>query len=144
MQIALVHGQRGNNLQEDRGDRIQAAKVAYITTKLNLSSAQAQQFWPIFNEFEVARKKIRKQLRQLRMDNLLLDGSEDQMKADIKKQFDLRQEELELEKNYSEKFLKVITVKQLTEYYRSEKEFTKLLIRKLKGRGGREMQDKED
>jgi hypothetical protein len=128
--------QPGGDDPEDRGDRVQAAKVAYITTKLNLSSTQAQQFWPLFNEFEQARKKIRKQLRQLRVDNMLLEGSEDQLKADIKKMFALRQEELDLEKTYAEKFLKVITAKQLAEYYRSEKEFTRLLLKRLKNREG--------
>jgi Spy/CpxP family protein refolding chaperone len=138
--IPAVAQQGAPEDQEERGggDRVQAAKVAYITSKLELTTAQAQQFWPLYNEFEAARKKIRKQIRQLRVDNILLDASEDQLKTDIKKLFALRQEELDLEKLYSEKFLKVITAKQLAEYYRSEKEFTRLLIKRLKGgRGGR-------
>jgi hypothetical protein len=127
--------------KEDRSDRLQAAKVAYITNKLNLTSTQAQQFWPVYNEFELARKKIRKQIRKLRVDNMLLNGTEEEIKTDIKKLFALRQEELDLEKMYAEKFLTSISAKQLAEYYRSEKEFTKLLIKKLKERGGRDLKD---
>lgn len=122
--------------QEDKSEKITAAKVAYITSRLNLTTAQAQQFWPVFNEFEAARKKIRKQMRLLRVEAKLSDPSEDEVKADIKKMFALRQEELDLEKQYSEKFLKVISARQLAEYYRSEKEFTKLLLNKLKERRG--------
>lgn len=122
--------------QEDKSDRITAAKVAYITSKLNLTTAQAQQFWPVFNEFEAARKKIRKQMRLLRVEAKLSDPTEEELKADIKKMFALRQEELDLEKQYSDKFLKVISPRQLAEYYRSEKEFTKLLLHKLKDRKG--------
>jgi hypothetical protein len=132
--------QPGTDDPEERGggERVQAAKVAYITSKLALTTAQAQQFWPLYNEFEAARKKIRKQIRQLQLDNILFDANEERLKTDIKKLFALRQEELDLEKLYSEKFLKVISAKQLAEYYRSEKEFTRLLIKRLKGgRGGR-------
>jgi Spy/CpxP family protein refolding chaperone len=118
--------------------------VAFISTKLNLSTTQAQQFWPLFNEFETARKRIRKQIRQLRIDNLLLGGSEEELKTDIRKLFALRQEELDLEKTYAEKFLKVLTPKQLVEYYRLEKEFTKVLLRRLKGRNNAEAGEKDE
>jgi hypothetical protein len=130
--------------QEEKSDKITAAKVAYITSKLNLSTTQAQQFWSVFNEYEAARKKIRKQIRLLKVEAKLLNQSEEELKADLKKLFALRQEELDLEKLYSEKFLKVITVKQLVEYYQSEKEFTKLLLTKIKERRGAGGLMKED
>ena len=124
---------------DDRLERIQAARVAFLTSRLNLNTSQAQQFWPIFNEFEESRRKIRKQIRKLSVDNVLTDASEEQMKADLRKYFLLKQEELDLEKAYSERFLKVISGRQLAEFYRSEKEFTKLLLKRLgekRGRGG--------
>jgi hypothetical protein len=46
--------------------------------------------------------------------------------------FALRQEELDLEKSYSDKFLKVLKAKQMIEFYRAEKEFTKILLKRLK------------
>ena len=118
--------------KEERKDRVQAAKISFITTKLDLNTTQAQQFWPLYNEYEGGKKKIRKELRQLKTDNILADGTEDQLKADIKKMFSLRQEELDLEKAYAEKFLKVLSAKQMVGFYRAEKEFTKLLLRRLK------------
>ncbi len=144
--MLLVNGLLANAQadQEERGDRIQAAKVAYITSKLNLSTSQAQQFWPLYNEFEEARKKIRKQIRQLRIDNMVLDGSDEELKADIRKLFALRMEELQLEKTYSEKFLTVLSPKQLAEYYRSEKEFTRLLLKRLKDRKGKKGEEKDE
>ena len=50
--------------------------------------------------------------------------------------FSLRQEELDLEKSYSEKFMKVISARQLADFYKAEKEFTKMLLKKLKSRKG--------
>lgn len=126
-------GQGHGKNWEEKGEKIQAAKVAYITSRLNLNTQQSQQFWPIFNEFEEARKKIRKQIKKLVMENEGKESTDDQIKSDIKKLFALRQEELDLEKSYSEKFLKVLNPKQLVDFYRSEKEFTSLLLKRLKG-----------
>lgn len=138
-------GQGRERNWEGKGEKIQAAKVAYITSRLNLNTQQSQQFWPIYNEFEEARKKIKKQIKKLVMENEAKEITEDQIKADIKKLFVLRQEELDLEKSYAEKFLKVLTAKQVVDFYRSEKEFTSLLLKRLKGakRGSGTEEDRE-
>lgn len=141
--LLSAFAQPGGGDKEEKSERVQAAKVAYITNRLNLSTTQAQQFWPMYNEFEEARKKIRKQLRQLRIDNQVNTGTDEQIKADIRKFFQLRQEELELEKQYAEKFLKVLTPKQVAEYYRAEREFTKMLLKRLRGRRGGMNQNEE-
>ena len=135
--MLLIQSAMAQDDKNERADRLQAAKVAYITTKLNLNTQQAQQFWPIFNEFETSSKRIRKQLKQLRVDNALTNHTDAEITADIRKMFTLRQEELDLEKSYSDKFLKVISPSQLANFYRSEKEFTQLLIQRLGGRDGK-------
>jgi hypothetical protein len=127
-----INGLAQRGKKEERNERVQAAKVSFITTKLDLNTTQAQQFWPMYNEYEAEKKKIRKQMRQLKVDNILSDGTEDQLKADIKKMFALRQEELDLEKSYSDKFLKVLSAKQMVQFYRAEKEFTKVLLKRLR------------
>lgn len=51
--------------QNNPRERVKAHKVAYITEKLNLSSKEAQQFWPIYNEHESAIEKLKKEERRL-------------------------------------------------------------------------------
>lgn len=41
-------------------ERIKAQKVAFITERLDLSSKEAQQFWPIYNAFEDKIEDMRK------------------------------------------------------------------------------------
>jgi len=132
IQLVSAQGRR----QEENSEKVMAAKVAYITSRLNLNTTQAQQFWPVYNEFEAARKKIRAQMKSNRRENKLGEGNEEQLKGSIKKQFSIRQEELDLEKLYSEKFMKILSAKQVADFYESEKEFTKLLLRRLKNRNG--------
>ena len=33
-------------------DKVKALKVAYITEELNLTTEEAQRFWPIYNAFD--------------------------------------------------------------------------------------------
>ncbi|MBK7956880.1 MAG: hypothetical protein IPK03_01425 [Bacteroidetes bacterium] len=45
------------------GSRIEQAKIGYITNKLNLSSTEAEKFWPLYNEYKSKIKTIRKEMR---------------------------------------------------------------------------------
>jgi len=122
---------------EEKAEKIQAAKVAYITSKLNLTTTQAQTFWPVYNEFEGGKKKIRFQMKGLQKEGKQGQLNDEQIKANVRKRLALRQEELDLEKQYVEKFLKVISASQVADLYDSEKEFTKLLLNRWKGEGGK-------
>ncbi|RNC86964.1 MAG: hypothetical protein ED556_05950 [Winogradskyella sp.] len=47
--------------------RIKTQKIAFITEKLGLTTQEAQQFWPIYNEFEATTERIKTQeLRSIR------------------------------------------------------------------------------
>ena len=43
----------------DRLERIKAFKVAFITEKLELTTDEAEKFWPIYNQFEDSSNKIK-------------------------------------------------------------------------------------
>jgi len=123
--------------QMPANDRIQANKVAFITNKLNLTPKQAEQFWPIFNEFETKRKDLKGTFKE---STEMAQGemSDNQAKDEVKKMLQGRQQEVDLEKEYADKFMKVITPKQLLTLFHSEKEFTRMLVKRLREkRGGR-------
>jgi len=50
---------------EDRIERVKALRVAYISEKLNLTTDEAQRFWPVFNQFDDKMDGLHKQKRQL-------------------------------------------------------------------------------
>ena len=52
------YGQRKEN-----HEKIKSLKVAFITEKLDLSSAEAQTFWPIYNDYQEKRAALRKKER---------------------------------------------------------------------------------
>jgi hypothetical protein len=50
---------------EKRAERVKALRVAFISTKLDLSAQEAEKFWPLFNKFSDSQLDLHKQKRQL-------------------------------------------------------------------------------
>ena len=46
---------------DKRMERIKALRIAFISTKLDLSPEEAQKFWPVFNKFDEEQLELRKQ-----------------------------------------------------------------------------------
>lgn len=67
--IALSSIFTNMNAQEDRKEQIERLRVAFISEELNLSTEEAQVFWPVFNTFQDQRRQldrdIRRSIRQL-------------------------------------------------------------------------------
>ncbi|RTQ46793.1 hypothetical protein EJV47_20685 [Hymenobacter gummosus] len=117
-----------------RGTRLENARIAYITNKLALTPEQAQRFWPLFNEFTDKRKELRRQTRfNLRQQDFSAMSDKD-IRAALDEQFKLRQGEINLEKEYVEKFAKVISLRQVVQLMQAERDFTKELIQRLDNR----------
>ncbi|SFG30527.1 hypothetical protein [Pontibacter chinhatensis] len=115
---------------QDRTENVDAAKTAFLTDKMGLTSEQAQKFWPLYNEYEQKRRTLIKGYRSgYRQDVDAL--SEQEAKARIDNMFLTKEKELELEREYANKYLKIISNKQLIKLYRGERDFTKMLLKRL-------------
>ncbi|KAA9327603.1 hypothetical protein F0P96_16625 [Hymenobacter busanensis] len=117
-----------------RSERLEAARVAYITEKLALTTDQSQRFWPLYNEFTDKRRSLRKQARGEMRNQDVATMSDKDLRESINNQFAMRQSELNLEKEYLDKFQKVITLRQVALLYQAERDFTKELLKRLDGR----------
>lgn len=134
---ALVIAQNQGNSRAERMEKIHNAKVAFIGEKLSLSGEQAKQFWPVYNEYENKRHELRHKSRPFR-NTKLEDLSDQQMLDGIKAMQNVQQMELNLEKEYTDRFLKILTVRQVVQFHKAEREFTKVLLQKMdKGHGGK-------
>jgi Spy/CpxP family protein refolding chaperone len=117
-------------------EKIETAKIGFITNRLNLTSEQAPKFWPVYNEYNAKKQEIRKSLRQFRSQSAASTATDEKLLADMKEMIDLRQKEVDLEKEYMSKFLKVIKPRQLVELYNTEQDFRKELLKMLQERKG--------
>ena len=114
--------------------KIQDAKIAIITNRLNLSPEQATGFWPVYNEYSQKRKDIHRAQRKIINDKKAEGKTDDQVLNNLKEVQELKQKELDLEKEYQNRFLKVISASQVIELYKAERTFNDMLIQRLKQR----------
>lgn len=115
-------------------EKIIAARIAYITEKLNLTPAEAEKFWPIYNEFDQKRKDLRVEAKDLRNTPDPAKSKEENDKNAIAQQHQLRQRELDLERDYSKRLLDVVSAQKVRALPKTEKDFRDLLLRQIQQR----------
>ncbi len=121
----------GAQAQDGGGrEKIEAAKIAMITNRLNLTTDQAQVFWPVYNEYNNRKHELTRKMRQL--NNESLRPNNDNVVDDLKEYNGIKQKLADLDDEYLNKFLKVISPTQLAELYKTEQMFNKMLLNRLK------------
>ena len=121
-------------LAQERGrERIRAFKTAYITQELDLSSEEAEKFWPVYNEYE---KKLF-ELKVLEVKNsmkLIKDSggpdaiNDEEAKRVLNKMLSVEKEaSITREKMYV-KLSKVLSPQKLLKLYHAENNFNRKLL----------------
>lgn len=95
-----------------QGEKIQALKIAFITQKLQLTSAEAEKFWPVYNNYETEIKQLRS------------NGNPDVL--------DNEEKLLDIRKKYKPSFEKILGPQRLNDLYNAERDFRNVLIKRLK------------
>ncbi len=112
--------------------KIENAKIALITKRLDLTSEQAQQFWPIYNDFYDQQKAIRSTYLEAKKGVDPRTASDDQNKQLLALGLKIKEQQLQLEKDYSTRMLNVITSRQMIELRKAESDFRKMLIDRVR------------
>lgn len=121
-------------------EKMEALKKAFITEKLDLTSAEAEKFWPIFNEFDKKKKETRKAIKQAHQ-AIEKDSSNEKLileKSDFIAQ--KKKEEADLEAKLIRDCLPVLGAAKTAKLMGLEEEFKKKLmdeLRERRGEGGR-------
>lgn len=141
-----TNAQSATNINPDPNSakmkRIAQMRNKFIKERLNLTPEQEEKFWPVYSKYDAKKREIRQETRRLRRRRALLTATDEQLVTKLRKLMALKQTEVDLEKEYLDKFLKVINARQVTELYRAEEEFIRKLIRQLRrnrrrNKGGR-------
>ncbi|WP_157962231.1 Spy/CpxP family protein refolding chaperone [Winogradskyella aurantiaca] len=65
--IAIISLNVSHSQNDKMRERIKAQKIAFITAQLQLTTEEAQAFWPVFNAYEADTESVKnKQLRPVR------------------------------------------------------------------------------
>jgi len=115
-------------------DKINAARIAYITDQLGLTPEEAEKFWPIYREFSQNRAQIKQQYRDMKKNPDPNKTQEQNDQALVDLQFQVKQKELDLEKDYSGRLLKVISAQKLRTLPEAEKRFRQMILEQIQRR----------
>ena len=113
-------------------ERVMAAKVAYLTRELGLSPQEAERFWPVYNEFENRRGDLRHRMKDL-MDERDGGGysSDERANAALDEWMNLREQELQLEKNFRKSMQGILPSRRLVVLHQAERDFQRELLKRL-------------
>ena len=120
--------------QDDAMRKIESARIALITERLDLSPEQAQRFWPIYNEYSTQRKALREQLTQARQGVDPQRLTDEQSRKLMELSMNIRERELNMEREYAQRLLEVISSQQIFALRRAEDDFRRMLLQRIEQR----------
>lgn len=115
-------------------EKIKNLRIAYISDKLGLTPDQAEKFWPIYREFSDKRREIRQELVDARKELKTENPDPAKQEELVKLGLAVKQRELDLEKTYSERLLRVISAQQILTLRKAEGDFQRIIIEQIQQR----------
>ena len=119
---------------ETKNDKIETMKIAFLTNKLNLTAKEAQLFWPLYNEYNQKMDALRKAKKSEYDEIKSKNGTptDKEIAAYMEEVFLTKQKELDLQKEYYTKYIKILPMKKVALLYQAENQFKKELLRIIK------------
>lgn len=125
---------------KDHWEKFKAEKVAFLTSNLNLTPAEAQKFWPVYNQMEKERWEAQKARREL--ETKVSDAEESLSEKEVIKltrdYTGSMQKEATILIKYNDEFLKILPPKKVLKLYKSENEFRMHMIKMYRDRKGKD------
>lgn len=124
--------------QEGKKEQIKALKIAHITKDLDLSSTEAEKFWPIYNTFDekqfdlrmVKMRKIRQELQSKSTETMSIQEA-----TLLLNQIDaLEEETYQNKKKFMLELRKIISPVKILKLKQSEDDFNKTLLKHYRKR----------
>jgi len=112
----------------ERYEQIETIKVAFITKKLDLTTEEAQKFWPVYNNYQKELMELMKKRREYRQKTDIAPN--DKINADLAYESKM----LDLKKKYKKIYSKAIPAEKILLLYQAEREFREHLIKQLNHR----------
>ena len=115
---------------ERRDSRMEAKKIGYITEELDLSTEEAQKFWPVYNEFQEKMKSLKEETREKGRSEK--DFSDAEAETFLNTIFEKEQKKLDLQKMYFKKMETAISKAKIAKLYTIENKFRDKVYRSIK------------
>ncbi|MFC0780088.1 sensor of ECF-type sigma factor [Flavobacterium sp. HJSW_4] len=131
-----------NGKIDEKREKIKAFKVSFLTTELELTSTEAEKFWPIYNayddkQYELKYLKMKTYLKQLKDDSL--KNLSDKEAATLLSQIESTDKEIyQLREKYMSNLKKVLPAKKILLLKKSEDDFNRKLLQQYRDKGNKD------
>lgn len=121
-------------ISEGKKEKVEQLKIAYLTKELNLTSSEAEKFWPVYNEMDAKLKELRIERRKLNQEikEKYETLKEEEFKNKLKALLENEAKENAVKKEYADKIAAAITYKKTIKLITLEQEFKRELLKRLK------------
>ena len=131
---------QGESMSEKR-EQIKTLKVAFFTTELGLTNAQAEKFWPIYNAFDSKQFELRHQKMRAfmkRMNDGSLDKiSEKEANAFLVQIQDTEEELFLLRKKFTSNLRGILPASKIIKLKKAEEDFNRKLLQQYRNKGSK-------
>ncbi len=132
--LSNIHAQRKHRINHEK---FKALKTAFITDKLDLTVKEAEKFWPIYNAYHKAHKKLSYQLEhdiKKKIDDLggIENLSKNEADKILEKIVRLKKQKSKLSEQLYPDLKKVISAKKIILLTKSERDFRHKIFREYK------------
>lgn len=131
-----------NGKIDEKREKIKAFKVSFLTTELELTSTEAEKFWPIYNayddkQFDLKHLKMKTYLRKLNDDNI--NNLSEKEAVTLLSQIESTDKELYvLREKYMASLKKILSAKKILKLKKSEDDFNRKLLQQYRDKAGKE------
>ncbi len=129
-----LHGQERSDRFQKAMEEMQAERVSFLTTKLELTVDEAQKFWPVYNEYLKQREELIWGRREkFGRDFKPEEATDEQMKKMLNDMLDQEIKQAQLKKDYYTKIQEVLPVKKVLRLQRAEQDFMNHMLNQIRG-----------
>lgn len=128
----------GDSLRQAKIGELKKLRRQLFVQKLELTTEQADKFFPVFDEYQWKQREAKKEFRKKWKGKKIEDLTEEESKLYLVDAIKAREKEVELFKLYTEKLKTILPAKKLVLLPQIEKEVQRELMRKAReGKNGK-------
>lgn len=134
-----VAGAQPTARKEQAKERVEAARIGYLTHKLKLTPAEAQKFWPLYEAYhdemaQLDREPLRGLRRAAEDPDRWASLTEKEAEELLRKHAKALEDKERIRRAYHSKFLEVLPAKKVLMLYVAEVQFKEAMLEKLRER----------
>ena len=121
---------------KEKREKVKALKVAFITEKLELTSEEAQKFWPLYNAYDESKSELRyEKMRNIL--NRFKPGNVESLSEKEASALLIQMEKIEEDLfNLRRKFIKdlqsIVSAKKIIKLKKAEEDFNRELVKQMR------------